>query len=177
MALDGCPVALVGIDGLIKLDWDEDRYAWWRSNLGELGHREYHGAEATLDYLAKYFDTNGPFDGVAGFSQGAILASLLCKDHRFNFRFVLLIGGMLPRDPMYAKLFHDDEQRIDIPSLHVTGSKDEIVTTQMVEELAKSFNNPQFLYHTGNHFIPRGQTIAFKAFLDKQMLTRGRSTL
>jgi len=50
---------------------------WWDAVEGADGSWTYHGLEDSLRYLDHLFATQGPFDGVLGFSQGGCLAALL----------------------------------------------------------------------------------------------------
>lgn len=60
----------------------------------------YEGVDKGLEYVKDYIKRNGPFHGVLGFSQGAAIATLLAKMQQDSgthwFRFVILIGGVLP---------------------------------------------------------------------------------
>lgn len=53
-----------------------EAYGWWRrSNTSD--PPEYLGLEKGLDSVANVLRTEGPFDGVIGFSQGAALAAMV----------------------------------------------------------------------------------------------------
>ncbi|KAL1851890.1 hypothetical protein Plec18170_006193 [Paecilomyces lecythidis] len=55
-----------------------EAYGWWRrSNTSD--PPEYLGLENGLDSVAKVLRTEGPFDGVIGFSQGAALAAMVAS--------------------------------------------------------------------------------------------------
>ena len=40
---------------------------------------EVRGFEESLEYVVKHVNLNGPYDGVLGFSQGAMLGKILMK--------------------------------------------------------------------------------------------------
>ncbi|KAH7078405.1 serine hydrolase-domain-containing protein [Paraphoma chrysanthemicola] len=65
-----------------------DAWAWWRRK-GEGEPYTYEGIELGLGHIAEVLKTQGPFDGVVGFSQGgacaAMLASLLEPGRREAF--------------------------------------------------------------------------------------------
>jgi hypothetical protein len=64
--------------------------------------------QKTLSYINKIFLTQGPFDGVFGFSQGGALTAILCNiiknkpfDNKFNainFKFAIIIGKMCEKE-------------------------------------------------------------------------------
>eukprot|EP01132_Coremiostelium_polycephalum_P010106 gene10106-12395_t len=71
----------VYIDAPHIVDESKGTASWWRAT-GD--GKEYKGWETTIDYLRDIFITKGPFDGVLGFSQGAVLCSLLCSISSLN---------------------------------------------------------------------------------------------
>ena len=78
-----------GLDGLVEfvcLDAPSlaaGDFGWWRAEAAEMGAgvggcaKRYKGWQKTRDAIVSAFAVQGPFDGVFGFSQGAVLASLL----------------------------------------------------------------------------------------------------
>ncbi|KAF2681308.1 FSH1-domain-containing protein [Lentithecium fluviatile CBS 122367] len=76
---------------------DPDAWAWWRRK-GDSEPYVYEGIEQGLDKLAEVLRTEGPFDGVIGFSQGgamaAMLASLLEPTRREAFEKLYEVGGL-----------------------------------------------------------------------------------
>jgi predicted esterase len=78
-------------------DEEPDAWAWWRRK-GDSEPYTYEGLETGLDALATVLQTEGPFDGVIGFSQGGamagMLASLLEPDRRQAFEKVYEKGGL-----------------------------------------------------------------------------------
>jgi predicted esterase len=80
------PSDVPGFDASTSEDSDSiDAFGWWRrSNTSD--PPEYVGLETALEKIAKVLESEGPFDGVIGFSQGAcfapMVASLLEGDSR-----------------------------------------------------------------------------------------------
>ena len=74
-----------------------DAWAWWRRK-GDAEPFTYEGIERGLDKIAEVLKTEGPFDGVIGFSQGgacaAMVASLLEPGRREAFEKMYPSGGM-----------------------------------------------------------------------------------
>lgn len=78
-------------------DEGTDAWAWWRRK-GEGEPYTYEGIEQGLAHIAEVLKTEGPFDGVIGFSQGgacaAMVASLLEPGRREGFEAKYPAGGM-----------------------------------------------------------------------------------
>ncbi|KAF1958936.1 dihydrofolate reductase [Byssothecium circinans] len=74
-----------------------DAWAWWRRK-GDREPYTFEGIEQGLERIAEVLKTEGPFDGVIGFSQGgacaAMLASLLEPGRREAFEKFYSVGGM-----------------------------------------------------------------------------------
>ncbi|XP_022631533.1 esterase FUS5 isoform X3 [Vigna radiata var. radiata] len=67
--------------------FDPPYYEWFQANED---FSEYRNFEECLAYIQDFMLKNGPFDGVLGFSQGAILAAALpgmqAQNEYLNFR-------------------------------------------------------------------------------------------
>ncbi|KAJ4362233.1 hypothetical protein N0V95_001477 [Ascochyta clinopodiicola] len=83
-----------------------DAWAWWRRK-GDSEPYTYAGLEEGLGRIAEVLKTEGPFDGVIGFSQGgaaaAMVASLLEPGRREAFEKLQKDGGM-----RYPESFQED---------------------------------------------------------------------
>ncbi|KZM23246.1 Dihydrofolate reductase [Ascochyta rabiei] len=83
-----------------------DAWAWWRRK-GDSEPYTYAGLEEGLGRIAEVLKTEGPFDGVIGFSQGgaaaAMVASLLEPGKREAFEKLQKDGGM-----RYPESFQED---------------------------------------------------------------------
>ena len=67
-----------GFDGSGTTPDDLEAYGWWRrSNTAD--PPEYAGIDVAFDMIANVIATEGPFDGVMGFSQGAALATMVAS--------------------------------------------------------------------------------------------------
>lgn len=131
------------------------------------------GLEKALETVAQALDTQGPFDGLLGFSQGAALAAFVCAlgqagDPRFPLpRFIILVSGFCPRglglkEPIL-------QSPMSLPSLHVFGDTDRVIPSQESIQLASRFLGAVTLTHSGGHFIPAAasQRQAYLKFLDQ----------
>lgn len=115
------------VDANIKqLDYLPNARAWWRSSSDG---KTYEGIEETLKYVINIIATDGPFDGILGFSQGGVLTFILCLmskypkyfEKTFNlsadniekatFQFAWIIGGFAPRcdalKPLLEEMVND----------------------------------------------------------------------
>lgn len=91
---------------------ESDAWAWWRRK-GDGEPYIYEGIEQGLEHLAAVLKTEGPFDGVIGFSQGgacaAMLASLLEPSRRAAFEKLYPAGGMSYPDSFAADTGYIEE--------------------------------------------------------------------
>lgn len=102
------------------------------------------------------------FDGLLGFSQGAMAAAILAaikeskqpSSHMLeSLRFVLLFSGGPPRAESLIDLFRSPLQT---PSIHVWGEADEILRPELSAMLADRFSveTRHEYQHRGGHVIP-----------------------
>lgn len=120
-------------------------YAWWRAKDID-GKTAYDGWPAARAALHALCAQHGPFDGVLGFSQGAILTwVLVALRPEFALDFAVMVGGFAPRDAQLKQLFEGRE--FDTPSLHVWGTGDDIVPASASEKLSDMFKDPSRIVH------------------------------
>jgi hypothetical protein len=124
-----------------------------------------------LDQLHGYILAEGPFDAVMGFSAGAVLAaSYLAEqqalightDKRANhtFKCGIFISSASCKDEakfLEGKGFGVGEDLVQIPSVHVWGSNDNLAPAGGAD-LSLFFDPAQrlILVHDGGHEFPRG---------------------
>uniref|UniRef100_A0A182NGD8 Serine hydrolase domain-containing protein n=1 Tax=Anopheles dirus TaxID=7168 RepID=A0A182NGD8_9DIPT len=139
---------------------DPSQRSWWfnkedRTFKGTNQGGPAYGFEESLKLVEKTWQAEG-CHGLLGFSQGACFVGLLCD---------LSARGMTPMKPQFAiagagfrsgSLVHLNyyENKIQIPSLHIYGETDEIITKDMSESLAEAFLDPEVLTHSGGHYFP-----------------------
>jgi len=172
-------------------------FGWWHATRSEaaprLGHpgiapaaARYDGWPRTREAIASISDSEGPFDGVFGFSQGAALAALLVclrsalpAPHRpLAFDFVMMAGAFLAIDPALAK-FYSARASYDLPSVHIFGQADSVVPAAYSQKVAAQFKDPLVLQHDGGHVIASTQSIREQivAFLQQRAELRWTSTV
>jgi hypothetical protein len=131
-------------------------FEWFQFNKD---FTEYTNLDECISHLCNYIMTNGPFDGLLGFSQGATLSALLIgyqaqgkllKDHP-PIKFLISVSGSKFRDPKICDVAYKDP--IKVKSVHFIGEKDWLKIPS--EELAAAFDSPLMLRHPQGHTIPR----------------------
>jgi hypothetical protein len=127
-------------------------FGWW--------HEGFSGWEQTRQWAIDLFDSQPPFDGLFGFSQGAALTGLLAavnesECHRESaeswFDFAVMVGGFKSDSHQHADLF---ERSLALPSVHVMGRSDGIVPIGDSRILASAFEDPLVIEHGGGHIVP-----------------------
>lgn len=120
----------------------------------------YMGLEQSEEYLCQIMREQGPFDGLIGFSQGGLMASVLVAQQRAGLllqdmpplRFVLLFGSVMSHHPRHVETY---QGRVQVPSCHVVGHQDWV--KEHAIDLARQFQNPIVIMHPRGHVIPRLQ--------------------
>ncbi|KAJ8576288.1 hypothetical protein ON010_g2924 [Phytophthora cinnamomi] len=144
-------------DQLPELDAGRAGQNWWDFEIDEeTGKHTYGRVDEAVDYLAEFVKREGPFDGIFGFSQGGMMASLLLQrqfadpnNSPFKFKFAIFVASCDLGDPEYKS-----EQKVDVPSIHIMGETDAIVTMDRSQKLLELYNSPKVFVHPGGHYIP-----------------------
>ncbi|XP_056168375.1 uncharacterized protein LOC130134495 [Syzygium oleosum] len=146
-----------GVEGI----FDPPYFEWFQANQD---FTEYENFEECIAFIEDFMVKNGPFDGLLGFSQGAILAAalpgmqgeglVLTKVPKIQFLILIsgakLGGSKFSAPPLAANAFSPP---VKCPSLHVIGEND----FQKPESIAllDSFVDPIVIHHPKGHTIPR----------------------
>jgi hypothetical protein len=167
--------------------WSGPYYEWWTARKGPDGGWAYDGGDAAFAHLGRALrGADPPYDGLLGFSQGTILASLALAFMQAGEagpgdglagiarppRFALLFCGVFAKPPMCEVLGgaggRDDARRLALPSLHVIGAADPVAP--LSRRLADAFTNPVVIEHGRGHVIPQfqegGDLATLRAFLE-----------
>ncbi|BAT99474.1 Rhodanese-like domain-containing protein [Vigna angularis] len=141
--------------------FDPPYYEWFQANED---FSEYRNFEECLAYIEDFMLKNGPFDGVLGFSQGAILAAALPgmqsqgvalgKVEKIKFLIVIsgaMFGGNKFGMPKLAS--NAFSKPIDCLSLHFIGEKDFMKEESVA--LLEAFQNPVVIHHPKGHTVPK----------------------
>ncbi|KAL0314097.1 UNVERIFIED_CONTAM: Rhodanese-like domain-containing protein 6 [Sesamum angustifolium] len=136
--------------------FDPPYYEWFQFNKE---FTEYQNFDECLDYIQDCMIKHGPFDGLLGFSQGAILAAgsagLQAKGVALTtvpkIKVVVIIGGAKFRNPSIVEKAYSSP--IQCPSVHFLGDEDFL--KPYGTELLESFVDPLVIRHPKGHTIPR----------------------
>ncbi|XP_030756803.1 esterase AGAP003155 [Sitophilus oryzae] len=161
---------------------DEEQYGWFfnRDDMTYRGIRNGGpaiGFEDSVNFIEQVFERDGPFDGVVGFSQGACFLGLLCHlqqvglTNHIKFNFAIMFSGFKSQSWPHLKYYQDE---ITLPSMHIYGTSDKIIPTEMSEALSLCFKDPVVVVHDGGHYVPGSskQKTEYRDFLETQMLKK-----
>ncbi|KZT61223.1 hypothetical protein CALCODRAFT_491620 [Calocera cornea HHB12733] len=134
---------------------------------------KYEGVDDALRYLKSVL-VSQQFDGIIGFSQGALMASYLCAyledptGHPLFFprfhppmKFAIFACSLPPVDPSLPAL-------LQTPTLHVLGRIDTFMGANQSLALAQACEKPRVEYHEGGHYIQTKAT--WRRFFREWML-------
>jgi predicted esterase len=128
------------------------------------------GFDHSLQVIEQAEVERGPFDGILGFSQGASMVGLFlaAKKSATSFKFVIFVASFRSKSSTHDHLYGE---KIEIPSLHVFGDTDAVISKQMSVDFLQYFSDPQTLNHSGGHFVPAAgpHKSIFNAFLDAML--------
>uniref|UniRef100_A0A1B6LHU8 Serine hydrolase domain-containing protein n=1 Tax=Graphocephala atropunctata TaxID=36148 RepID=A0A1B6LHU8_9HEMI len=111
-------------------DISADGRGWWLKHALD---EESDGLQESLNHFERTLEDNGPFDGVVGFSQGAAFLALACillrdKLYHSSVKFAIFVAGFKSQIPFHSK-YYQIEAKLIIPSLHVIGDTDEVISS------------------------------------------------
>lgn len=163
-----------------------EAYGWWRrSNTAD--PPEYVGLEEGLKVVADTMNSQGPFDGVMGFSQGAAMAAMVSsllegesRKEAFKtvqsksklgiaypssfakldhppLKFCVSYSGFIAPGERYAAFY---EPSIRTPMCHFVGSLDTVVEearTNLLVDAAGGSDKTTVVIHPGGHFVPNNR--------------------
>jgi len=127
-------------------------HCWFRASHEQ--PPRYDGVEVSLDLLKKLSEDISGFDGIIGWSQGAILASIALSQQTLKPSWAMLGGGALARDPTYAQALTG--HKLTLPSVHLLGNLEPAKAKQSAKRLAACFVNPTVIENQIDHQLPLG---------------------
>ncbi|KAK8552540.1 hypothetical protein V6N13_120933 [Hibiscus sabdariffa] len=136
--------------------FDPPYYEWFQFNKE---FTTYTNFDECLAYIEDIIIKQGPFDGLLGFSQGAILSgglpglqakgAALTKVPRIKY--LIIVGGAKFRNESVAEKAYSSP--IQCPSVHFLGDNDFLKPYGL--ELLESCADPVVIQHPKGHTIPR----------------------
>lgn len=165
---------LLGLDELSKSGMykKDTSYKEWKSGF-ELLYNNYENNtpiqisstdhlqwNASLRYLKEVINEFGPFDGIAGFCEGAAIAhaalSLQKQGHDFGLSKTKFFIAMAPWVSPIHKILNAKYPKtiLDIPTLQIVGNNDMNVFLDAAPKFAENFINHKEFRHNGKHVYP-----------------------
>ena len=164
----------IGLDGLVESGmYDKTaKYREWRAGFETLFEHYHYGKEIEitskereswniiLSYIRDVTYKHGPFDGIAGFCEGAAVASVALhlqysgKDQGLDgIQFFIAMSPW--RSPMHEKEgMYSSRPPLPIPMLQIVGKNDMEVFLAASPQFLQDFKNPFFYQHNGQHVYP-----------------------
>ncbi|KAM3342411.1 dihydrofolate reductase [Capsicum galapagoense] len=136
--------------------FDPPYYEWFQFNKE---FTEYQNFDKCLEYIEECMIKHGPFDGLLGFSQGAILSGAMSglQDKGValtkvpKIKYLIIIGGAKFQNKSVAENAYSSP--IKCPSVHFLGEQDYL--KKYGKELLESCVDPVVIHHPKGHTIPR----------------------
>ncbi|KAK9166233.1 hypothetical protein Scep_001424 [Stephania cephalantha] len=140
------------VDGI----FDPPYYEWFQFDQEFM---EYRNLDECFAFIQDYMIKHGPFDGLLGFSQGAILSAALPSLQAAGvaltkvpkIKFLIIISGASFRSEKVADKAYSSPTKC--PSLHFLGETDFL--KPYGTKLLESFVDPFVVHHPRGHTIPR----------------------
>lgn len=148
-------------------------YEWFRFNKD---FTEFYYMDEMFSYITDYMKLHGPYDGLIGFSQGAIISGCIAGLQEKGLalqdvppiRLVVLVAPAQLRAP-HLKIVYE-EPTIKCPTLAFLGDKDWLRSAGL--DALKSFANCTIINHRHGHTVPRldeAETATAARFLKSQL--------
>lgn len=116
--------------------------------------------QPSLDAIKKAYQESRPFVGIIGFSQGSGIAGAILssfdevvgdKKALDHLKFAILYSGFIFDN---KSVQHYYEKKITLPTLHVIGELDTLVSNERSQKLADLCENATVMKHPGGHYCP-----------------------
>ncbi|KAI3851156.1 hypothetical protein MKX03_021514 [Papaver bracteatum] len=137
--------------------YDPPYYEWFQYEKDST----YRNFEECLEFIQDITLKQGPFDGLLGFSQGAILSATLpglrskglALSKVPEIKFLIIIGGAISRSPAIVAKAYSLSSPVQCPTLHFLGKRDYL--RPYGEKLLELCVDPVVIHHPSGHTIPR----------------------
>ncbi|KAG0676378.1 hypothetical protein C6P40_001971 [Pichia californica] len=114
----------------------------------------------SFEVVKNAYKEHGPFIGIMGFSQGSgIVGAMLSSFNEIvddekaldTLKFAIIYSGFKFENPSVQ---HYYEKKITVPTLHVMGELDTLVSNERSQALADICEDATVLKHPGGHYCP-----------------------
>ena len=152
IVVDGC----LGADVAALASPDQSFYAFYDPS-------DYHGLRLAVDQLTSFVENEGPFDGVIGFSGGAVVAAMCILDKQrrtdragLPFRYAIFVSSAKSKEAMVALGLDPQVDIIRIPTAHIWGRLDSVEPSggPDLSKVCKAAVRSTCV-HDGGHEFPR----------------------
>lgn len=116
--------------------------------------------EKTLEYIADYLNDNKYINGIIGFSQGAMLLSIINTNYFYekyniknNIKNIIFISGFMYNNNYVNNIYSTG--MINTNNIHIIGKSDPIIVPSKSIKLTEYYNDPKIIYHERGHVIPK----------------------
>jgi len=134
---------------------ENENWCWYRST--DSTPPLYRDIEQSIEQLSLLDESLGHVDGIIGWSQGAVMATVLigqmlsARKSNFQFNWAVLGGGFLPRDVRFQSYYKDS---LSLPSLHILGEKEIDFMKKRGHKLSQAFQSAKCLNTPAAHIMP-----------------------
>ncbi|CRK89703.1 CLUMA_CG003379, isoform A [Clunio marinus] len=154
----------------------EGQCGWWFNQVDGTFNIEQglglHGFDESLKCLEETWQ-QGNYDGILGFSQGGSFLSVVCAMSQksltpINPKFIILVSAFKSVSSQHDSFY---EEKINIPSLHVSGTSDQVIPHSMHLLLEEAFVDPVIFHHESGHHLPAtvDEKPTYKKFFEEQI--------
>jgi len=120
----------------------------------------YLGVDESVSNLEEFIENNGSFDGIIGYSQGGVMATILNGLNKISVKFMILVGIYPVTDEKLLDLKIYDN--IEIPVLGIYGIKDDVVLSEYSKDAYLHIKNSEVHTHNGGHVIQYNKKLKIK---------------
>jgi predicted esterase len=146
-------VQLLSGDGPFVVDEEKQQYGWWHIPSLETFDQphKYENVQLAIDRVYELMGGSDVVpDIIVGFSQGADLIAILLDRCYPNCKKVYLLSGAPIVDERYIP-----RTKIQTPSIHFVGEKDDLVTSKHSQLFAEMFEQVEWYSHRWGHVLPK----------------------
>jgi dienelactone hydrolase len=116
--------------------------------------------QPAFDAVKKAYQEHGPFIGIMGFSQGSGIVGAMLEHYNEvvgddkasdALKFAIIYSGFMFE---HESVQHYYTKRINLPTLHVMGELDTLVSNERSQKLADNGEDSTVMKHPGGHYCP-----------------------
>jgi len=146
-------------------EYNRASYFGWHSATADEAGRAAAAGES-VRHVERWVEQHGPISGICGISDGALIAAAVAARSpslQFFINFCSTPWELLP-----TSMDLEVPQLITVPSLHVLGRSDTLLSPAQLRSVPSRCENMTTLWHKGGHVVPlldRAVAAALRRFL------------